>query len=225
MKDLKSLLLSAVSFLLFIVAFILLWTWGYRFYIKSPEESKKTEIVKDNPPASFNGIRDSLQKVYNATINYLDNRFDSTWIKADSLGSRLDVKLGEFYRLRNEIAVLLKIRGPEADLELASRKIDQLQYRLKDFFDKNNDVEYENKKLAAVVDQLTSGRKNPSSNVQRVSYDNQVPVEKNEPVSVLTASDLRLTALMNNEDKEVETIIARETEKLVGSFLKSICIQ
>ena len=212
--------------MLFIAAFALLWTWGYRFYIKPPTDNKKTEIVHENPSSSVNGIRDSLQKVYNATINYLDNRFDSTWIKADSLGSRLDIKLGEFYRLRNEIAVLLKDRGPGADLALASRKIDQLQYRLKDFLDKNLDVEYENKKLAAVVDQLTSGRKNPVSNVQKVSFDNPTSFEKNELALVVTASDLKLTAIKTNGDRDVETILAQETDKLVGSFfIKTIAGQ
>jgi hypothetical protein len=65
---------------------------------------------------------------------------------------------------------------------------------------------------------LTNGRKNPASAIQKVSYDNTGTPEKSEPVSALTATDLRLTALMTNDDKEVETIIAKETEKLVGSF-------
>ena len=218
MKDTKSLLLILVSFLLFVVSFTLLWTWGYRFYIKSPTEKITTGTVHETQPLSITGTRDSLRTVYSAAVRNLDNRFDSTWKNADSLKDRLDLRLGEFYRLRKEIEVLLKNQGSEIDLNLASHKIMELQQRVKDLLNKNLDVEYENKKLATALDQLKMSGNNPVVIQQPASYNNRVAEEKNKPEEFFTISDLRLTAMMNNADKEVETYLAQETEKLVGSF-------
>ena len=207
MKDTKSLLLILVSFLLFVVSFTLLWTWGYRFYIKSPTEKITTGTVHEIHPLSVTGTRDSLRTVYAAAVRNLDNRFDSAWKNADSLKDRLDLRLGEFYRLRKEIEMLLKNQGSEIDLNLASHKIMELQQRVKDLLNKNLDVEYENKKLATALDQLKMNGNNPVVIQQPASYNNRVVEEKNKPEEFFTISDLRLTAMMNNADKEVETYL------------------
>ena len=227
MKDAKSLLLIVVSFLLFVVSFTLLWTWGYRIYIKSPSDTIKTELVRKDPATANTGTRDSLQKVYSATISNLDTHIDSAWSNADSIKNRLDLRLGEFYRLRTEIATLLKNHGTDADMELARLKIAELQQRVKDLLNRNLDVEYENKKLAAVLQQLTDNAKTVAPTVQQVSYDTKVAVEKTEPpAAAFTTIDLRLAAMMTNADKEQETSLAEETEKLVGSIiLKSSTVQ
>ncbi len=227
MRDAKSLLLIVLSFLLFVVSFTLLWTWGYRVYIKSPADRVKTESVHKDSLTADNGTRDSLQKIYSATINNLDTHIDSTWNNMDSLTNRLDLRLGEFYRLRSEIAVLLKDHGTTADIELARQKIAELQQRVKDLLNKNLDVEYENKKLAAVLQQLSDNNKTIVPTVQRTTNDNKVPAEKTEPpVAGFAATDLHLTAMMTNADREQETSLAQETEKLVGSIvLKSNTVQ
>ncbi len=218
MKDRKSLLLIVVSFLLFIVSFTLLWTWGYRFYIKSPSDKVIQGQVMPSTPASATATRDTLQKLYTATLNNLDTQFDSARNNADSLRGRLDMRLGEFYRLRNEIAVLLKNQLTDTDLDLARHKITELQQRVKDLLDRNLDVEYENKKLSAVLEQLTKVKNLPVNNIQSASYNNPQLVDKNEPSVAFTATELRLTALMTSAEKEEETLLAQETQKLVGSF-------
>ncbi len=212
-------MLLIVSFLLFLVSFILLWTWGYRVYIKTPGDNAKAVVINNDPLASsVTATRDSLQTIYTTTINELDNRLDATWNNTDSLKSQLDIKLGEFYRLRNEIAVILKNHDTNANLDIVKQKIEALQQKLKDLLNKNMVVEDENKKLAAVVEQLSGNKKNPQLTVQRVSYDNSAPAEKNNPAAVLTVSELRLAAMMMENDKESETTLAGQTEKLVGSF-------
>ncbi len=217
MKGSKSILLLIVSFLLFAVSFTLLWTWGYRVYVKKQGDEAKAG-ASPTPIAAPANTRDSLQTVYTATINQLDNHLDVVWNNTDSLKGQLDKKLGEFYRLRNEIAVLLKDRETDANLGLAKQKIESLQQKVKDLMDKNVDVENENKKLSAVLRQLAAGKKNGESNVQRTSYDNSAVAEKNNAAAVFIVSELRLAAVMTENDRDQETTQAQKTEKLVGSF-------
>ena len=216
MKGTKSILLLIVSFLLFAVSFALLWTWGYRVYIKKPGEEPKAGVSTiAAAPAS---TRDSLQTVYASTINELDDHLVAIANNTDSLKGQLDKKLGEFYRLRNEIAALLKDRETDANLGLAKQKIEALQQKVKELVDKNADVENENRKLAAVLQQLAAGKKTPESNAQRTSYDNAVAAEKNITPTSLSISELRLAAVTTENDREQETTQAQKTEKLVGSF-------
>ncbi len=220
MKNARSILLLIVSSLLFLVSFVLLWTWGYRVYIKTPGDNTKTGIIRKDPATAPVTTRDSLQSIYTATINKLDTRLDSTWNNADSLKGQLDMKLGEFYRLRTEIAALLKDHGTDANLDVAKQKIDELQQKVKDLLNKNSDMENENKKLAAILEQLAANKKDPAtSTVQRVSYDNSVPAEKsNGEGGALTVSELHLAAVMLENEKEQETTQAQQTQKLIGSF-------
>src|SRR5258705_12639923 len=106
MRDTKSLLLLLVSLLLILVSFGLLWTWVYRFYNKNDVAKVDTRSVMDSV-AIANNMRDSLQNVYNTTLHELDVQLDSTLANTDSLKNELDIKLGEFYRLRNEITAIL----------------------------------------------------------------------------------------------------------------------
>lgn len=219
MRDTKSILLILVSFLLFAVSFVLLWTWGYRVYVKKSGEESKVLVSPKHIMTGPVNIRDSLQTVYAATISQLDDHLDMVANNTDSLKGQLDKKLGEFYRLRSEIATLLKDRQTDANLGLAKQKIEALQQKVKELVDKNMDVENENKKLSAVLQQLASGKKNPELNIQKTSYDNSTSVEKSNSSAVLSVSELRFAAVRTENDREQETTQALKTEKLVGSFL------
>ena len=217
MKGTKSILLLIVSSLLFAVSFTLLWTWGYRVYIKKQGDEVKAG-VSINSSAGPGTTRDSLQTVYTATINQLDDHLDAVASNTDSLKGQLDKKLGEFYRLRNEIANLLKDRETDANLGLAKQKMEALQQKVTELVDKNKDVENENRKLAAVLQQLAAGKKTPESNAQRTAYDNSAVIDRNITAAVLSVSDLRLAAVTTENQRELETMQAQKTEKLVGSF-------
>ncbi len=228
MRDAKSLLLLLVSLLLILVSFGLLWTWGFRFYNKNDEiikEPSKIVIVDSNVLA--NRVRDSLQKVYAETLKSLDSQLDSTINNTDSLKTQLDIKLDEFYRLSNEIAFLLKTRNVNTNFKAAKQKIGELQNKVEDIKVKNQVVEKENDKLADVLINLKkpekpqdTNSKKPDFNTKQIVPQNNSQSERNNPTfAVFIANDLKLTAMTANQDeREIETSAADQTEKLVGSF-------
>ena len=81
--------------------------------------------------------------------------------------------------------------------------------------------------LAAVLQQLTDNNKTIIPTIQQTSNATKAPAEKTEPIITgFAATDLHLTAMMTNADKEQETSLAQETEKLVGSVvLRSSTVQ
>lgn len=227
MRDSKSILLLVVSVLLILVSCALLWTWGYNFNNLTKDKQGTVFVVKDSTAAT-NAMRDSLKKVYAATISNLGT-LDSTWTHADSLRTDLDVKLSEFYKLRNEISIILKNPVKKEDLDLAQQKITELQKRVDLLRAKNTDVETENKRLYAVLQQLTNVPKEAIQQTAKpVVYDNKAVVDKPvstvatnavSPASTFATSDMHLTAMMVDGDKEQETYQALQTDKFVGSFI------
>ena len=216
MKNIRPFLLLFVSSLLFVVSLVFLWIWGIHLNVR-----QNPELIKNSPvyPVSVNNTRDSLTTVLTATANDLDHNFDFARHHVDSLKILLDWRLGEFYRLRGEIADLLKNKSRPEDLILAKQKIEELQRTVKNLLDKNLDVEYENKKLTAVLRQLSGNEnKNFIPVVQKVSNDAPLKEEKNDAISNVIVSDLHLSALVISEEKELETNKAEETGKLTGSF-------
>jgi regulator of replication initiation timing len=219
MRDTKSLLLLLVSLLLVLVSFVLIWTWGYSFYTKNNDTKNNIKSTSTDSISIANKIKDSLQKVYTATLHDLDLQLDSTLSNSDSLKAELEIKLAEFYRLRSEIAVLLKNRNTENNFAIAKQKIGELQTKADDLKMKNQDVEMENKKLNDVLNQISNNDKNPDKNTKPANSIKNNNIEKSNPVyQSFTASDLRLSAIMNAGEKETETNVAAKTDKLNGSF-------
>lgn len=220
MKDSKSILLLVVSVLLILVSCALLWTWGYNFNNFTKDKQGTVFIVKDSTAAT-NATRDSLQKIYTATISNLGT-LDSTWNNADSLKTDLDIKLSEFYKLRNEIAIILKNPAKKEDLDLAKTKIGELQKKVDQLRNKNLDVETENRRLYAVLQQLTNAPKEAIQqqvqSAKPVVFDSKEPAEISVPAASFITSDMRLTAMMVDKDREQETYQALQTDKFVGSF-------
>lgn len=221
MRDARSLILLLVSLLLVLVSFVLIWTWGYRFYNKNDEFKVAAKIVITDSNALANRIRDSLQKIYNETLYKLDTQLDSTLLNSDSLKKQLDIKLGEFYRLSNEITAILNRRNNNyADFDIAKRKIDELQTKADDLKEKNQVVDTENQKLGNILDQVKKTENIPDKNVKPANGENNGATEKNNPggYNVFTASEMKLSAITVNDDKESETFFAEQTKKLVGAF-------
>ncbi len=230
MKDSKSLLLLVVSVLLILVSCALLWTWGFNFgnFAKDKQTASTVFVVKDSTTAT-NATRDSLKKIYEATISNI-SKFDSTLSNADSLKDSLDLRLSDFYKLRNEIAVILKNPVKKEDLDLAKQKISELQKKNTQLRTMAEDVETENKKLLAALQQLTENSKENTQAVKPVSFDVKqpatytntapanIPSPATFPVSSFATTDMRLTALMMDADKEQETNQALQADKFLGSF-------
>ena len=222
MKDSKSILLLIVSLLLILVSFVLLWTAGFNFNNSSKPIQESIAVPKKIQTLSDNTTRDSLQKIYAATLSTLDT-FDSTWTTADSLKGNLDLRLTEFYKLRNEIAELLKNPTNKEDINQAKQKIDELQKKVEQLRDRNIDVEKENQRLSAMLLQLRSSK--DVSGARPIVYDNTEPALKNIPVTNIAATDMRLSAIMQQKNKEQETYQALQTDKFVGTFsVKNIAL-
>ncbi len=216
MKDSKSLLLLVVSVLLILVSFALLWSWGYNLGNQQSDKKGTVYIIKDSTTAA-NATRDSLKKIYASTLNNI-GVLDSTWTKADSLKDDLDLKLSDFYKLKNEIALLLKNPTNKADIDLAKKKITELQVKVDQLRERNSDIEKENKRLYDILAQLTQAQKNEVRNIRPVLFENTPVSEKTNTNFLFAASEIRLSALMVEEDKEQETLQALQTDKFSGSF-------
>ncbi len=147
----------------------------------------------------------------------LDNRLDTAWYYADSLKGNLDINLKEFYRLRDEIGSLLQVKSPNmADLDLARKKIGELQQRVTQLRYRNSDVESENAKLKALLEQMSKESQGIQDNSRQVEKENKSLTSKVNEFALLSAANLNLTAMANNDQEETNE--AEQTEKLVGSF-------
>jgi len=217
MRDTKSLSLLLLSSVLFLLSIILLCTWGYQYYHQIQEDKSKAADIKSAPPVVPDSTRDSLLKIYQTTISTLDNRLDTAWYYADSLKGNLDINLKEFYRLRDEVAALLQSKVPNtADLDIARKKIMELQQKVAQLRYRNSDVETENAKLKALLEQMTKETQGIEDNSRLVEKENKSLTAKVNAMVYLSAANLSLAALANNDQQE--TTEAGQTEKLVGSF-------
>ncbi|MES1197931.1 MAG: hypothetical protein ABUL41_01485 [Chitinophagaceae bacterium] len=212
MRDVKSLLLLLLSA-------GLVTTWIYHLYDKTMYSKRRTEVYIKDSIAVADGVRDSLQKIYSYTINNLDSRLDSTLNNADSLKGQLDSKLGEIYKLRNDIGVILKNRNAtQSDLSTARSMINELQQKVDDLRNQNVDMEAERKRLSGVLDQLNSDMKGLEQNAKRLSDENRILTEKINIASIFVASEVKLTPVTVKNGKEQETNEAKKTNKFVISF-------
>jgi hypothetical protein len=219
MRDTKSLLLLLVSLLLVLVSFILIWTWGYNFYTKNVATKPQTAQSAADSATIANKVSDSLQRLYAASLKDLDVQLDSTLSSSDSLNNQLDSKLAEFYRLKEEISTILKNKNTNNGLADAKQKIGELQSKVDNLKQKNQVVDKENKKLYDVVNDLVRAEKPPGKNsLSAGMLKNNEPEKMNAAYSAFTASDIRLFAVANKDDKETETNAAEKTDKLTGAF-------
>lgn len=218
MKDAKTLSLLFLSLLLLLLAsFVLLFTWGYfKFYYKNQVDKPKTQLVSKNTIAIDDDYRDSLQKIYTATINNLSTSLDTTFKNADSLQFHPDLYPSGFYKLKNEIAAILKNHPLKADLDIARQKIAELQNKLAELHNKNINVEDENKRLNGKLTQLANEIKGMEQNIKTSSSENKILTKNTSSASIFTVSQLRLSA---KDGIEQETMQSEQTEKFLGSFI------
>ena len=213
-------MLLLVSLLLVLMSFVLIWTWGYRYYSNADDNKTGARAVQLDSASIANHIRDSLQKVYDETLQRLDTQLDSTLVTSDSIKAQLEVKLNEFFRLSNEIKALLKEKGSNRNFGIAKQKIGELQNKVEDLKDKNQAVDTETKSMSTILEQLKRTETVPEKNGKQVNSQTNTPAEKftNNDYALFYASDVRLLAMVVNTDDEAETSTADRTSKLVGSF-------
>ena len=221
MKEPKPYLLTIVSIFL-IVSVLLLATTAY-LYFKNP--SALTAISQGNNLSS--NTRDSLKKIYTATIKDLDASFaaipanytDS--LKKQDESNDSPVKKSEdssyaFDKLRNEISKILSDKSSNADFELAKTKINELQLMVDILKNKNNQIVKENEKLYNMLRVYTEDRKRNNSELKSVEVP-QISAQKNNLVTIVIADNILLSAVTTTDFIDKETSQAETTDKLVGS--------
>jgi TolA-binding protein len=207
------------SWLMVLLSFGLVSTWVYHLYDKAQYSQQRNEVYIKDSIAVAESVKDSLQKIYTATISKLDTRLDSTKTDADSLKTQLEVKLGEINKLRNEISGILKNGGStRADFKRAQQKIAELQQKIEELQNQNISMEEERKRLTALLDQLNGNMKGMEETARKLGDENKMLTEKIGLASLFISSEVQLSAVAVNDDKEQETTQAKKAEKFVLSF-------
>lgn len=218
MKDAKISLLLSILLLLVLASIALLYTWGYyKFYSKKPGERTLTQIVSKNSPKTGTEYRDSLQKMYAATLSDININSDSSTKYTGLPLPGTDLQPGELNKLKEEIAYILKNHPLKADLDIARQKILELQNKLTELHNKNVHIEDENKRLNGKLAQLVNEDKGVAKDIKNSNVENKSDTKNTIAPSVFTVSELHLAAV-KKDAAEQETGKAEQTERLVGSF-------
>lgn len=241
MKNAKSalLLFSALIFLLISMA---AGAWFFTDFFDETEPVKTETLITLQPvgndslkkPAITKNTRDSLKKVYTASLKTLQTNYPQ---KKDADG-KADKKLEEFNKLKTDISKILKEKQSDAGLELARQKISELQKKINELTGKNNEIEKENRELYSLLrnySQDHNGR-NTGQNIKTVPvvFDNRAAgnenqmANKSEPAQsslapdmngIFQTSNLKLSAYSILDNREQETYQALQADKFVASFM------
>jgi regulator of replication initiation timing len=234
MSDKRTIGMLGLSVTCIALCLLLLAVWLYYFYRPAnggpqnliPGPAKETvKTATGNTSAASNAvenIRDSLQQLYASTTKDLDSQIDSARSNLDTLKRHLDNKLAESTSLRSEITALLKNNiNSNDDMELAKQKIAILQQRVNELRRINIDVEVENRRLRSLLNQVnnisTSQEVYAARNITATGEKNNADASPGSQSVVV--SDIQLTAVELDDDREKETSQAQQADRFVGSFM------
>lgn len=218
MKDFRSSLLVLVSLLL-VISLALLITVCYHFIYKTKDYKPIVELSGRDKIVITSFTRDSLQQIYDATVQHLDKKMDSAWDNADSLNTEIDIKISEFYKLRKEITSILKDKSSNKNLESASSKISELQGKVLKLSFVSKDVERENRRLNEIINRLSNTPENGQQPVKSATHFTESPKTTTVTQSKFSFSEILISAYTSENDKDVETFNAGDAEKFAGSFI------
>ncbi len=218
MKDFRSSLLVLVSLLL-VISLALLITVCYHFFYRTPDYKPIVELSGKDKIVITSYNRDSLQQIYDATVQRLDKRMDSAWNNADSLNNEIDVKISEFYKLRKEITSILKDKSSNKNLETASSKIRELQTKVSKLSFVSKDVEKENRRLNEIINQLSNTPESgppPATSATTITESTKTNIVTQRKFSI---NEIHISAYKSDNEKDIETFTAKDAEKFAGSFI------
>jgi uncharacterized phage infection (PIP) family protein YhgE len=194
-------------------------TWVYHIYDKTQYSQRKNDVQLNEPAAVAVAIKDSLNKLYTATINELDTRLDSSQNTPAKLISTLQERLDEINKLKSDIREILNRRDfSRKDLKQAREMIADLQGKVTQLSDQNTSMEEEKKQLGFVLAQLTHNVDSLQANIRRLNQENESLNEKVNLASVFVASDVRIDAVESRGSSEETTSQARKADKFIASF-------
>lgn len=208
MKDRKSLYLLTLALIVITVAFTLISVWGYRFYFSKKNAHSAIVPVNQNAAGNKTTNDGGMQQLRSeSAIRQLNDPADT--IEYDSSDHELAVKIMEFNKVKNEIALILKERSSSKD-STAETKIAALERNIEELRNENMAITKENARLNQMVTQLLE--KKQKEKEQKPPYEQS----KQQPALSLPllVSHLRFAAYNNDQ----ETWLASQAKKLVGSF-------
>ncbi|MBK6935908.1 MAG: hypothetical protein IPH18_02735 [Chitinophagaceae bacterium] len=182
--------------MLTLLSVALVGTWVYHLYDKAVYTSQRKEIFIKDSLAVAQDVQDSLHRIYSLTIHSLDAKLDSSKNTEGLLKGELSEKLREIYRLRGEIAAILKkTDAKKEDLDLARRKTAELQNLVLDLQSKNSSIEEEKQQISAVLEKVNIQVKDLEGGMQQLSKENKILSEKVAVASTFMASEIKLSAV------------------------------
>ena len=212
MKDIRSSLLVMLSV-------GLVSTWVYHIFDKTRYSKQRKEIYIKDSIAVAQGVQDSLQRIFSQTINDLGTQLDSTKNTAGLLKSELSTKLAEIYRLRTEIAAILKRNDiKKTDIDQARKKTIELQMLVSDLQNRNLTIEEEKQQINSMLDKVNVQVRTLESSNQQLDQENKVLTEKVNQAEAFYATEVKLSPVTVKNNKEQETSLVSKTTKLVISF-------
>lgn len=214
LKESRISFLLLFSLCLLLLAFIILFAWGFMYYRNAAEvvKNQPTIIIKDSSSIAA-GIRDSLQKIYASTWQQINQQLDAATTDADSIQGNMDIKYQEFSQIRSEIARILEANKTPSQMDAARLKLAELQMRLDDWRRKYNDVAAENQRLSALLKQLAS---TPSNERRQTITNAPVPVI---PVSAnsFNLPAIQVQALQLKAEEEADRVRLRGSLKVINN--------
>lgn len=222
MKETRISLLLLLSMSLLLLAFVILFIWGFVYYRKAINAVPPVSAtVAKDPTLLINSTRDSLQRVFTATINKINAALDSTRLTTDSVQVNMDARLREFYTLKSEIDRLYDSRMTPTQVLEAKAKVGELQRRLDDWRNKYAEVTAENRRLSNMLTQMSQGIGSPQEASTRTVQSTTAPSASTQKLdrayAALAITDVQLRAI--TEDSQRETLQALQTGMLQGSFI------
>ncbi len=226
MKETKPYLLTLVTIFL-IISVGLLGTTIYLYFNSTSQTAAVYPNKKLSSAKSISSTKDSLEKIYAATIKDLDASFAAIPAGYSNISTNQDVvnnlsgiknndTSAALEKLRTEISSILSDKNPAPDLASAKVKISELQVLVDELKNKNNRITKENERLFAMLKQVT-GNTQKSEAVNKNT--NEAVASPKVVGNLFKADNIQLSATTSTEFIEKETIRADETDNLVGSFI------
>lgn len=189
----------------------------YHYY--ADNKTNTAVRVKDTQPR-LEVSRDSLLKIYTSAIQSLETQLGNTYVRSDSIETGLSIKLDEYYKLKDELNILLKSPAANDDFKLARQKINELQQKMVELRSTSVGIEKENARLHKIIASLNKGRvsENFSSDNSTSTNASYVSRTKETAPSAIpfTSSELNLTAVKDDETGD-EDLFSTE-KRILGSF-------
>lgn len=211
MRDIKPLLLVLLSI-------GLVGTWAYHIYDKT-QYSKLMILSTQDSVNIANAVKDSLSRQYSGTINELDQRLNAATINADTLQSRLALRLKEISDLRAEIVAILGRKNvSKTEVSTANEKMLLLQQKVSELNAEKENLEQQKDEFGLAVLQLTKNTDSLQQKLRVLSLENENLSRKVNMGGIFVATDLKLAAVDMRSSRDQETTQLRKADKFVVSF-------